>query len=1350
VDFGAVEVGTAITRGFTIRNTGLEPLVITSATLDGLDVADFALTVPPTATVAAGSSTTVEVTFTATPGFARSAVLRLVSNDPEAGLMEIQLAATVAGVLNVVYATGAEIPVNVAAFTATGSTVNLSLAHAPATGSQLTVVRNSGLGFISGEFSNLAQGQVVELGHAGQTYKFVANYYGGSGNDLVLHWAATRAFAWGLNTNGQLGTGTTTTSKLPLEVTTTGVLGGKTIFALAAGKSHSLALGPDGTLAAWGSNGYGQLGTGNNTASKVPVAVGTAGVLNGKRVVAVAAGSNHSLALCADGTLAAWGDNFGGMLGDGTTTTRNFPVAVDTTGVLAGKRVVAVAAGGSHNLALCDDGTLAAWGYNLYGQLGDGGTLVRSRPVAVSVTGALAGKTVVAIAAGAAHSLAICADGAVVAWGSNFSGQLGNGGTADSKLPVTVETAGVLNGRTVVAVAVGGSHSLAWSADGTLAAWGSNGGGQLGNGSQTQSNLPVAVDTSGVLVGKSLGGVSAGNNFSIARGADGTLATWGDNWNGQLGDNSTTRRLTPVAADTSALAPGWRLVAGVSGQGADHTLGLVALPFIPRVVVEQPVGTVLANGSGTVDFESGAVNAVTAKTFTIRNRGVEPLLLGEASISGPQAAEFVLTTPPAATVAPGDSTTLVVTFTAGAGFNRRADLRFPTNDPYAGEVHLSLTATGTGTLEAAYGSGGDVPLTVAGFQATGSTVNFVLNFVPVPGTALTVVRNTGAAFIQGVFSNLVQGGEMMLSHGGRSYRFVANYYGGSGNDLVLLWAAARPVAWGRNSSGQLGIGGSTQSNFPAAVDMTGVLAGKRMVAAAASRNHSLALCADGTLAGWGSNLNGELGTGTTASSQTPVAAGVGGALAGRTVVAIATGSFFSLALGADGMVAAWGSNSSGQLGNGGYTTSTVPVAVSTTGALAGKAVVAIAAGSAHCLALCADGTLAAWGSNADGQLGFGNYTDRNVPGLVYTAGVLAGKTVVAVAAGNSHSLALCADGTLVAWGSNAAGKLGTGTTSSSAMPVAVSTSGVLAGKTVVAMAAGERHSLALCADGTVAASGSNTSGELGNGTTASSSVPVAVVADGALAGKTPVALTAGFSHSLALCSDGTLVGWGYNFYGQLGNGSTTKSLVPMAVSRGSLLDGECIIAGTSGASAYHSLGLVASPPVRFAGYAISTPFQTAVTVSLAKLLAEAADSDGDSISVTAAGPASAQGGTAVLQDGGVVYTPPTGFSGADSFSVTLADAGGASVIGTVTVTVGPNPNSGGMGVNPPVLTVLPGGKMGLAFQGIPGRSYIVQRSVSGLDNWVTLATLVADASGKVAYTDESPPAGSAFYRLGLP
>ena len=130
---------------------------------------------------------------------------------------------------------------------------------------------------------------------------------------------------------------------------------------------HSLALCSDGTLAAWGSNNYGQFGTGGTVDSNVPVAAGAAGVLLGKTVIALAGGGYSSLALCADGTLAGWGDNSSGQLGNGSTTASNVPVAVSTAGVLSGKSVIAISAGSSDCLARCSDGTLAAWGGNAYG-----------------------------------------------------------------------------------------------------------------------------------------------------------------------------------------------------------------------------------------------------------------------------------------------------------------------------------------------------------------------------------------------------------------------------------------------------------------------------------------------------------------------------------------------------------------------------------------------------------------------------------------------------------------------------------------------------------------------------------------------------------------------------------------------------------------------------------------------------------------------------------------------------------------------------------------------------------------------------------------------------------------------
>jgi hypothetical protein len=121
------------------------------------------------------------------------------------------------------------------------------------------------------------------------------------------------------------------------------------------------------------------------------------------------------------------------------------------------------------------------------------------------------------------------------------------------------------------------------------------------------------------------------------------------------------------------------------------------------------------------------------------------------------------------------------------------------------------------------------------------------------------------------------------------------------------------------------------------------------------------------------------------------------------------------------------------------------------------------------------------------------------------------------------------------------------------------------------------------------------------------------------------------------------------------------------------------------------------PPV-FSGYASATPYQTAATIALRKLLAGVSDPDGDTFAVSAAGPVSANGGAVALQTAGVRCTPPAGFSGADTFPVTILDSRGASVTGIVTVTVGPGPAAGGAGVNPPVLTTLPDGRMGIAFR----------------------------------------------------
>jgi len=492
------------------------------------------------------------------------------------------------------------------------------------------VLLTTGPAFIQGTFSNLAQGQAVGLNYNGTTYQFVANYYGGSGNDLVLQWANNKIYAWGSNGNGQLGNNSTTSSSVPASVTQSGVLAGKTLISVAVGYEHSLALCSDGTLAAWGYNYFGQLGNNSTTQSNVPVLVSQSGVLAGKTVVSIVAGYYHSMALCSDGTVAAWGYNVDGQLGNSSTTNSSVPVLVTQSGVLAGKTVVSMAAGIYHSVALCSDGTVAAWGYNYEGELGNNSTTNSSVPVLVTQSGVLAGKAVVSIAAGGDHNFALCSDGTVAAWGYNYDGELGyNSTTYQSNVPVLVTQSGVLGGKTVVSLSAGMYHSLALCSDGTVAAWGDNNVWQLGNNSSTNSKVPVLVTQNGVLAGKTVVSIVAGHFHSLALCSDGTVAAWGYNADGQLGNNSTTSSSVPVLVSTSSLGSGEKFAALAAGPTADgHCVALTAVPCLPTP-------TIFADG-----FEGATLDPFWTK---YESNGSITLQSSVPAHSGSQAVQFSTT-----------------------------------------------------------------------------------------------------------------------------------------------------------------------------------------------------------------------------------------------------------------------------------------------------------------------------------------------------------------------------------------------------------------------------------------------------------------------------------------------------------------------------------------------------------------------------------------------------------------------------------------------------------------------------------------------------------------------------------
>lgn len=338
---------------------------------------------------------------------------------------------------------------------------------------------------------------------------------------------------------------------------------------VSGGSYHSLALSSSGAVYAWGWNGSGQLGNGTTADSHIPVAVKVVGTpMAGKNITQISAGGSfndgHSLARASDGTVYAWGRGVYGQLGNGTTTDSNVPVAVKTVGTpMAAKTITQISAGAGHSLALASDGTVYAWGQNTYGQLGNNTMINANAPVSVQTIGTpMAGKIIIQLAAGNSQSVALASDGTIYAWGWNRYGQLGNGTTVDTRIPVAVKVTGTpMAGKVIAQVAASNAHTLAVASDGTVYDWGWNQYGQLGNNTTTNSSVPVAVQTTGTpMVGKVISQVTSGGSAnSLALASDGTMYTWGWSQHGQLGNGTIgTDAKTPLAVSTtppSALAP---------------------------------------------------------------------------------------------------------------------------------------------------------------------------------------------------------------------------------------------------------------------------------------------------------------------------------------------------------------------------------------------------------------------------------------------------------------------------------------------------------------------------------------------------------------------------------------------------------------------------------------------------------------------------------------------------------------------------------------------------------------------------------------------------------------------------
>ncbi len=433
---------------------------------------------------------------------------------------------------------------------------------------------------IAGFWSTFIACAILFAGFAMPAYAVTPQISAGFYHTVALKSDGT-VWAWGAIGGKMMGEIGTT----PVQIVFNNISSVRDIIAVSAGEFHTVALKSDGTVWAWGKNNNGQLGNNGHVDSGIPVKVDIPG---SEKIIAIAAGGSHTMALTENGDLWSWGRDDYGQLGNGDTDDSftmeknrqgvdqkiyfsHTPAQIDLSGVIA------ISVGDEHSVALMNNGTVMAWGRNDHGELGNGGVVKQSTPQNVM---GLSGKSVTAVSAGHHHTLALDSYGKVWSWGKNQDGQLGYG-TSPASYSAQPKPVVFPDDIKITAVAGGEEHSLAVDSNGGVWAWGCDEYGQLGDGKHTidgtttnnDTHIPTLVtNVSGIVA------IAAGEWHSVALMNDGTIKAWGNSDFGQLGNGSiTVKTEKPMRimgmTDVKAIAAGDNYSFALKNDGTVWGLG---------------------------------------------------------------------------------------------------------------------------------------------------------------------------------------------------------------------------------------------------------------------------------------------------------------------------------------------------------------------------------------------------------------------------------------------------------------------------------------------------------------------------------------------------------------------------------------------------------------------------------------------------------------------------------------------------------------------------------------------------------------------------------------------------------
>ena len=827
------------------------------------------------------------------------------------------------------------------------------------------------------------------------------------------------------------------------------------------GGSHSCFISVSQYNYCQGLNSNGQLGEGSTTQRSTPFKISNFE----QPLKSISTGKKHTCAIDYDGSLYCWGSGNNGQLGTGSTPTSQTyrqQVTIAANG-LENNKALQVEVGNEHSCSIFDDLNLYCWGYNGYGQLGINSATQQSRPQPVTMP---LGQRVTDVSLGEHHSCAIVLNGSVYCWGYNSQGQLGDNTTSNSLIPVYTH---LPQGRSAVAISLGGSHSCAILDNNSIYCWGYNGNKQLGSSlNPSRSLIPLHAELPG---GSPPVELSMGREFSCTVLENGSAYCWGyNNYNQVEGQTNANLQSNVIIPSQVGLESTYKIISVSTGDS--HACA----------ILENGEITCWGRGSNQQHIELNKGNNPSELRYVISERDtkrIHPMGWGilDYTISNlPEGFEFE-----------------------------------------SSYLEILPNATLTGTLDWSVDSLGATNLGNAIYQG------------------IIIDRKQGAkpAWTNGI-SYIDSNSELPMETVDTNYQHSCGIQ--QGGELFC---------WGWNDQGQLGDGTTTRRLTPTAVRYDG---DSLLVKQVSTGQYNTCIVTEANrVMCWGDGSQGQNGIGSYNNDNTifdqkrPKEVLLSWDVNATTVT---TGVNFACALIDDGSVRCWGKNNYGQLGMGSTSPaySGLPQEVQLP---AGRFALSIDAVSDHACAVLDDGSMYCWGYHRYGNMGTGlslssssSYISTPIP-----VDLPAGKRVSLMAVGNEHSCAVMTDDSLWCWGRNYYGEVGNGNiaTQSSEYVLSPVEVDVQYYAPIVALSAGYGSTCSLHDDGMMNCWGRNDDGQVGDGLSSDKSTPTTIQLEG---GAEATWISSGYRSTCATANDGSAQCWGNNGYGRLGDGTTEQRSSP--------------------------------------------------------------------------------------------------------------------------------------------------------------------------------------------------------------